>query len=233
MIPQNATIVQEDWFKEVPVKTSRSCYVKPLGPPPFYLETEIRYSSSWGRVLGFAVGIALLLFYLAFQFPNEGANLTLGRFMLIPIGFGCWYLTIRFFAYWGAWGFTAQKYQVIGTVHPASRGELPKNWYIFVKLAPSVALILLLVPLYVVGIVLGPEVWLTISVIAGTMLRDCKTVWQLMRINKGSWILQTKSRLDVLRPIDSSQVREFQRIQQRKPPSLHVSPGSYATHRYL
>jgi hypothetical protein len=234
MIPQNATIIQEEWFREAaPAKTIAARYVQPLGPPPFYLEAEMRYSPAWSRVFGLVAGIGLLLFYIAFLLPNERANFTLGRFMLIPLSFGCWYLTVRLVAYWGAWGFTAQKYQVIGTVHPASRGELPKNWYIFVKLAPSVALISLLVPLYLVGIVLGSEVWLAIAVIAGTVIRDCKTVWQLMRVNRGSWILQTRFGLDVLRPIDSSQVREFQRTQQRKPPSLHVSHESYATHRYL
>ena len=85
MIPQNATKIQEEWFREAPAKTIAARYVQPLGPPPFYLETELRYSSAWGRVFGLIAGIGLLLFYIAFLFPNERAALTLGRFMLIPL----------------------------------------------------------------------------------------------------------------------------------------------------
>lgn len=233
MTPQHATIIQEDWLKEEPIKTIGVRQARPLGPPPFYLETEIRHGSTWGSLLSLAVGLGVLLSYLALLWPSDVAYLSLGRFMLFAFSAGCWYLTVRFVSYWGSWGFAAQKYQVIGTVHPASRGELPRNWFILVRVAPSIALTLLLVLMYLVGIVCGPEVWLAIAVVSGTVLRDLKAVWRLMRVNAESWILQTKSGLDVLRPIDPSQVREFQRTEQRKPPSLRVSLGSSAIHRYL
>jgi hypothetical protein len=233
MFARHATTIPDDRFRERPLKPVRIGRVEPLDPPPFYVEGVIRDGSIWSGLTSAAVSVGILATYAALFAGSAGVNPSLWRFILVSIGMGCLYQAVKFLSYWGAWGFTAQKYQVIGTVHPAARGELPRNWLIFVQTAPSLTVGFLCALMYALGGLTGPEVWLVAAVIAGSSLRDLRIALRLVQVNEGTWILQTKNGLDVLQPIDASQVREFQRIPLQMPPSLHIPRESSANHRYL
>lgn len=179
----------------------------PLDPPPFYLEGEVRVGVQRGGVLGLAVGLVILLVFLALSTHASVAGASLSRLIIVSGAAAVFYLSVRLLLFWAVWFRAVRKHRGIVGVNPAARGELPRNGYLLVSILPLVA--------FVVACVVGsrwvadpgPAVWLAMAVIAGIALRDLTAAWHVMFVAPYCWVKETGSSLDILRPVETGSRR--------------------------
>ncbi|MEW6136790.1 MAG: hypothetical protein AB1733_01055 [Thermodesulfobacteriota bacterium] len=174
----------------------------PLDPPPFFLEDEIVLPSRGLGLYALLVGL-LILIALRLLFPVTGLLPSLSQLMVISVGTVAIYLFVRFFGYWIAWVVVIRSYPASGGIHPAARGELPRNVFLVVLLLP----IGIFVPICAIycwktsGF--PPEMWLVVSLVISLSVRDVIAVSGLVFNDGQTWIKESDRGLDVLRPTSS------------------------------
>ena len=170
----------------------------PVDPPPFFLEDEIvlpsRGLALYALVVGLLILIALrLLSVVTYPLPS------LSRLMAFSVGTGLLYHSIRFVSYGIAWAAVKRSYPLSGGIHPAARGELPRNAFLLVLLLPAATFIPLCVGYVFEGKGFGPEMWLVVAVLASLSLRDITAGWNLLFCNSDTWVKAHERGLDVLK----------------------------------
>lgn len=170
----------------------------PVDAPPFLLDDEIvlpsRSLALYALVVGLLILIALrLLFVVSFPLPS------LGRLVAFSVGTALLYHCIRFVSYWIAWGVVTRKYPLTRGIHPAARGELPRNAFLLVTILPSAAFVPLCGAYVLAGNGFGPEAWLVVSVVASLSIPDVSAGWNLVLCSPDTWIKSSERGLDVLK----------------------------------
>ena len=173
----------------------------PLDPPPFFLEGEIRLSGSYMNVSCVAMGLIVLLAFRLFL-PDPVRPLpSLSLLMMTSVGAAVFYFGIRFVTYWAIWRKISGNYRQKGGRYLGANGELPKNAFLMVFLAPSAAFGVLYLILADPSGVLGPGWWVAISVVAGIAFRDLKAAWHVLFLDQARWLKETSRGLDILKPV--------------------------------
>ncbi len=173
----------------------------PLDPPPFFLEGEIRLSGSRMNITCAAVGLTVLLALWIFL-PDPAKPLpSLTVLVMSSVGAAAYYFSVRFVAYWATWRRISGTYRQTGGRYLGANGELPKNAFLFVFMAPLAAFtVLCLISVGPRGW-LGPCWWVAIAVVAGLAVRDLKAAWQVRFLDPTRWLKETSRGLDVLKPV--------------------------------
>ncbi len=170
----------------------------PVDPPPFLLEDEIvlpsRSLALYAIVVGLLILIALrLLFVVSYPLPS------LGRLMFFSVGTALLYHCVRSISYWTAWARVTRKYPLTRGIHPAARGELPRNAFLLISILPSATFFPLCVAYVIAGNGFGPEAWLVVAVVASLSIPDMSAGWNLVFCSPDTWIKSNERGLDVLR----------------------------------
>lgn len=173
----------------------------PLDPPPFYLAKEIRLSSARAWISSLALGVFVLIVYRALL-PSGSIHVPpLGRLLWVSAVTVAVFFAIRFAAYRLAWFLTIRMYPPEGGIHPAARGELPRNAFVFSVGTP----VLVLVAAYVLAFTWGggaaPELWLVSAVGTAICVRDLRLLAHAVCQESSQWIKETPVGLDVLNPV--------------------------------
>jgi hypothetical protein len=175
----------------------------PLDPPPFFLETEIRLVFPGLGLYTTGVGLLVLTAFRS-TFPGHYQPLPSLTILLVTsvvsVGF---YYGVRLLSYWCVWAWVIRKHPPVGRIHPAARGELPRNAFLFVLLCPCSAFIPLCAFLYIQTGAFRPELWLAVAVAAAISIKDLRAVWHLSSIDPSRWVKETSSGMDVLKLIDT------------------------------
>jgi hypothetical protein len=173
----------------------------PLDAPAFFLEGEIRLSGSYMNVSCAAMGlIVLLAFRLFLPYPVRPLP-SLSLLMMTSVGAAVFYFGIRFVTYWAIWRKISGNYRQKGGRYLGANGELPKNAFMMVFLAPSAAFGVLYLTVADAGGVLGPGWWVAIAVVAGIAFRDLKAAWHVLFLDQARWLKETSRGLDILKPV--------------------------------
>ncbi|MDQ7784894.1 MAG: hypothetical protein RDU20_18570 [Desulfomonilaceae bacterium] len=190
-------------FRQPSLTAKQAVASLPLDPPPFFLEREIRLTFRGLGVYSTGVGIAVLLVLRA-AFPGIYDPLpslvSLLAISACSVGF---YHGVRVFSYWLTWGWVIRRYPSIGGIHPAARGELPRNAFLTVLLSPSIGFVPLWVGLYWLYEGFRPEIWLCTAIWAASSMGDLRSVRHLVSVDPSRWIKDTPTGMDVLRLIGS------------------------------
>ncbi len=175
----------------------------PLDPPPFFLEQEIRISFKGLSVYATCVGL-LVLVVLRSIFPGAYNPLpSLIALIVTSAGSAGYYHGVRLLSYWLVWAWVIRRYPSTGGIHPAARGELPRNAFLIVLLSPCLGFVPLCAVLYGIYNGFRPELWLCIAVGAALSVGDMRAVWHLMFIDSSRWLKETTTGMDVLRLVGS------------------------------
>jgi len=173
-----------------------------LDPPPFFLEEEVRFRTRFMGVYPVAAG-ALVLAILRWVSPVGTDSLpSLLVLFISAIGATGFYWGWRLLSYWSVWAYVFRRYPTWGGINLAARGELPRNGFLLVLFAPSIAFILLCVMLVRLGLGFGPTLWMAAAVVAGISLRDLHAGWTLLFRDRSTWVKETPTGLDVLKPVN-------------------------------
>jgi len=173
----------------------------PLDPPSFFLEGEIRLSGPRMYISCTAIGVTVLL-TLRFFLPDPANPLpSLSILVMSSLGAAAYYFSVRFVAYWATWRRISGTYHQTGGRYLGANGELPKNAFLFVFIAPLAAFAVLCLILVGPRGGLGPGWWVAIGVVAGLAFRDLKAAWQVLLLDPARWLKETSRGLDVLKPI--------------------------------
>lgn len=170
----------------------------PLDPPPFFLDDEILLPSRglalYALLVGLLILIALrLLFLVTYPLPS------LGRLVIFSIGTGGFYHSVRFLGYWVAWVGVTRTYPSSGAIHPAARGELPRNVFLLVIILPCAIFVPVVAAYSLMGPGFTPEMWLVVAVVISLSIRDVSGAWNLLFCDRETWIKESGRGLDVLR----------------------------------
>lgn len=173
----------------------------PLDPPPFLLEGEIRLSGTYMDISCAAMGVIVLLALRLFLPDPLGPLPSLSLLMMTSAGAAVFYFGIRFVTYWAIWRKISGNYRQKGGRYLGANGELPKNAFLMVFLAPSAAFGVLYLILADPGGVLRPGWWVAIAVVAGIAFRDLKAAWHVLFLDQARWLKETSRGLDILKPV--------------------------------
>jgi hypothetical protein len=173
----------------------------PLDPPPFVLEGEIRLSGSYMNVSCAAMGLIVLLAFRLFLADPVITLPSLSLLMMTSVGAAIFYFGIRFVTYWAIWRKISGNYRQKGGIYLGANGELPKNAFLMVFMAPLATFGLLFLILADPSGVLGPGWWVAIAVVAGIALRDLKAAWHVLFLDQARWLKETSRGLDILKPV--------------------------------
>ncbi len=173
----------------------------PLAPPPFYLDREIRLSGVRTAMLATVLGLGIVTLFLFAHGPLSAPLPSLGFSTLVSVLSAAACLVVRFVCYRLVWTFVSRSYPLRGSVHPAARGELPRNAYLFVLTAPTALLVAAFSVAALWNIEFGPEMWLAVAVAAAVCSGDFVAAGHVVRVNSAFWIMETGAGLDVLRPV--------------------------------
>lgn len=173
-----------------------------LDPPPFFLDGEIRVGGSKSALSAVALGILILLLYpVLFDEPRQALP-PMSLLLVAALVAASFYLGVRFLAYWVIWLRAIGRHSYTNGIHPAARGELPRNAFLVVLLAPLASFLLIGVLIWAIGIRLWPEFWLAVAVAFSISVADLKAALHVARLDSGCWIKENRHGIDVLRPID-------------------------------
>ena len=173
----------------------------PLAPPPFYLDREIRLSGPRTAVATTLLGLGIVAVSLLVYGQLSGPLPSLWFLTLISVLAAAGCLMVRFACYRLVWTWVSRSYPLRGSVHPAARGELPRNAYLLVLVTPTLALVAACTLVAVWNLKLGPEMWPAIAVAVAVCSGDLIAARHVVRLNSAYWIMETPARLDVLRPV--------------------------------
>lgn len=173
----------------------------PLDPPPFFLEGEIRMGRARSTIAAILVGLLILLPY-GLGYPQTGGRFpSLTALFLAAVAAAAAYFGVRFLVYWIQWARAIRKFPMVGGVHPAARGELPKNFFIWVLLTPSLTVFPLCLWFSLTATDLSPAFWLAASIAAGIAFPDLVGAGRLLLVPSDRWVNEIPDGLDVLKPL--------------------------------
>jgi hypothetical protein len=187
------------------VKVRSSLGSLPLDPPPFFLEKEVRLRFAGGGALGLLVGTMVVVVSRIVSLDPAGSTPSLAPLMAVSFAVGFFYLGTRFLAYSLTWLTVTRKYPLIGRIHPAARGELPRKPFLLVLLVPGATVVPVCVALAAAVPALVPVLWLAIAVAARLAAPDLQAAWKVLGADPSCWIKETKIGLDVLNPLNAPQ----------------------------
>ena len=172
-----------------------------LDPPPFFLEGEIRMGGSGFGLSALAVGVLMVVFFpVLFEDASQPLP-SLSLLVVVALVAASFYFGVRFLAYWGIWLRAIGNHAYNGGIHPAARGELPRNAFLLVLLAPLASFLAVGLVIWRLGIGIRPEFWLAAAVATSISLRDLKAAWHVMQLDSECWIKEKRHGIDVLRPV--------------------------------
>ncbi len=172
----------------------------PLDPPPFFLNGEIKLPAT-RCVVDFLTGAVPILLFMALIFRGSNRSPVSLAMLFVPaVGVLAGYLVMRTASYWTVWLWTSGQYPANGGIHPTARGELPRNAYIVVLVAPAALWVPMCGLISYLASGLGPETWLVFGTGAGIALTDARIAHEVWSLDRDSWVMETKSGLDVLTP---------------------------------
>jgi len=174
----------------------------PLDPPPFFLEKEIRLSASLPGLSPVLAGVLILVAYSLLMPHLQQSVLPFWRLLGVSVAAGGGYLVCGLFSYWAGWLWITKRHPVVGGIHPAARGELPRNVFLVSLLVPGAAVLTACLLAAKMGMGFGTELWLAVAVVAGNVLGDLRAAWHLASVKPACWVKRTPLGLDVLRPVD-------------------------------
>jgi hypothetical protein len=128
--------------------------------------------------------------------------------VLVSLGSAGAYLTIHHLVYILIWFRALRKYQEVRGIHPAARGELPRNAFAVVLCAPFLGIAAFLGGIVTLGLGLRPLVWMGAAVTMGLFVRDLEALWHLSGVDRGAWITQSTTGLDILKPVDRERLSD-------------------------
>jgi hypothetical protein len=183
------------------VPIDRQSVASPLKPnhQSFSLESEIRLSGMgvWSTVLGLFV---MLILKLTLSSPRTRVP-SLEGLVAIALVLAIFYYGIRVTTFSFSRLQARKKYPGNPPrIIPLQGGELPRNWFLISALVAPASLIPLCCVLLAVGIGLGPNMWIVISVGAALSLRDLTGAAHVLFVDPSRWIREAPSRLEVLSP---------------------------------
>ena len=175
----------------------------PLDPPPFYLEGEIPWTGPGFGIQTTCVGLLVLL-ALWLLSPDASYPLpSLTVLLVTSVGSAGYYHAVRFVSCWVVWAWVIRSYPSMGGIHPAARGELPRNMFLLALLSPLCAFVPLLgVCMYAGGEQFLPEIWLVVAVAAAISIRDVRAARRLLCVDSTRWVKDTARGMDILKLID-------------------------------
>jgi hypothetical protein len=172
----------------------------PLDPPPFYLEREVRLPGrgSWKRST--LVGLIVLLIF-RLLLPDRYEDLpSLESLLAVSLGTVATFALVRFAAYWLVWLRVKGRFAANGGIHPAARGELPRNAFLLALITPIVIMIFGCLTVWQRTTGFETELVVAVAVIAAVSCRDLTALWRVRSFDRSHWIKVTKGGLDVLKP---------------------------------
>ncbi len=173
----------------------------PLDPPPFFLEGEIRMGRARSMIAATLLGLLILLPY-GLGHPQAGGKFpSLFALFVAAVAAAGGYFGVRFLVYWTQWARAIRNFPMVGGVHPAARGELPRNSFLWVLLTPVVTVFPLCLWLSLRTTDLSPAFWLAASVAAGIAFPDLVAAGRLFLVPSDRWVNETPKGLDVLKPV--------------------------------
>jgi hypothetical protein len=175
----------------------------PLDPPPFFLEGEIRMGRARSMIAATLVGLLILLPYGLGHPQGGGTFPSLIALFLAAVAAAGAYFGVRFLVYWTQWARAIRNFPMVGGVHPAARGELPRNSFLWVLLTPSLTVFPLCLCFSLTTTNLSPAFWLAASIAAGIAFPDLMGAGQLLLVPSDRWVNETSKGLDVLKPVAS------------------------------
>ncbi len=151
-------------------------YGLPMDPPLFLLGGEIRLNGWRMGISSTGTALAVLLaFRLLLPIPHRPLP-SLSVLMLASLGAASFYFAVRLAAYWGVWLRISGRYPQKGGRYLGANGELPKNAFLMVFVAPIALFVSICLVLVIGNGPLGPGWWVAIAVAAGVAFRDLKAI---------------------------------------------------------
>lgn len=175
---------------------------RPLDPPPFFLEGEIRVEGTGFGLSALALGVLMVVSYPVLFGGADQPLPSLSLLVVVALVAASFYFGVRFLAYWGTWLRAIGRHSYNGGIHPAARGELPRNAFLVVLFAPLASFMVVGLVIWRLGLGVRPEFWLAAAMAVSISLRDLKAAWHVMRLDPECWIKETRHGIDVLRPVD-------------------------------
>lgn len=154
-------------------------------------------------IAGTLLGLAVLLPYGLSRLHSAGSMPSLLLLFGAAAGAAGAYFGIRFLLYWIQWARAIRKFPMVGGVHPAARGELPRNSFLWVLLTPVLMVVPFCLAFSLKTSEVSPAFWLAASVGIGISLPDLVGAGQLLLVPPDRWINETRNGLDVLKRIAS------------------------------
>lgn len=174
---------------------------RPVDPLPFFPERKIRISRARSAIAATLLGLLILVPYGLGHFHSGGSIPSLTVLFVAAVAACGSYFGIRFVVYWTQWALAIRNYPLVGGVHPAARGELPRNSFLWVLLTPFLTIFPLCLGMSLNTIELSPAFWLAASVAAGIAFPDLLGAGRLLLVPSDRWVRETSNGLDVLRPV--------------------------------
>lgn len=143
----------------------------------------------------------LLLWFLMPAYPYPIPSLMV--MLLASAGSAGYYYGVRFLSYWVVWAWVTRRHPSIGGIHPAARGELPRNAYLLTLLSPILAFVPLCGGLLAGGAGILPEICMAIAVAAAVSVRDLRAAMSLLSVDSSRWVKETARGMDILKLIDT------------------------------
>jgi hypothetical protein len=170
----------------------------PLGPTPHKLQHKRRLSRIrlWAMVC--AVGVlGGAKVYWSYRAMGMAAEFTTLAFCSLAAPL--FYVVVRRSIHGALWWRVSRTYPLYGRVHPAARGELPRNLYCMVFSLPFAAGIGLSLILLLTGLWRQPHMELFLTVLTITALGDIWSLFQCLAAQSKTWIMERENGLDVLK----------------------------------
>jgi hypothetical protein len=171
-----------------------------LGPSPFHVEAQRRRPGKRLWIIGILMAIVggriVYQYYRDLSFAPELTTLLAWSVSAAVI-----YMIIRRLAYKTIWLRVSRTYPLQGRVHPAARGELPRNHYLLALLTPGLSIIVLILAARMFSLGNTADIILFATVAGITALGDIWALTHCLAAGKDNWILETERGLDTLRPV--------------------------------
>ncbi len=171
-----------------------------LGPAPYSSQSfkEIPRKGIW--VIGFAIAVAGS-FMIYRSYKEIGTAPVLGSLMFWAIFAPLEYIIVRRITFKAMWLWVSRSYPLVGRIHHAARGELPLGKYCLVLVIPWIVSIMIFVIAIIMELGKWPEIGLFVMLFLIAALEDIWAMFHCLRADRGSWVMESGSGLETLRPV--------------------------------
>lgn len=173
---------------------------QPLGPAPYnsLSHSETPKKSIW--LMGFVIAF-IGSFYIYRTYKGMETTPELGGLLFWAAIAPIEYMFVRRVTYRAIWLWVSRSYPLVGRIHPAARGELPIGKYLVVLIFPWIASIATFGAVIITGLAKWPEIGLFAMLFLIVALEDVWALFHCLRADRNSWIMETNSGLETLRPV--------------------------------